>query len=78
MKFKQFQTSIGQLYNSKSKSVIANIDKISLYTVSLDVRFYHLVHHIGPKHFNIQKSVLYIEKSVVGQVITRSKSEMTR
>ena len=56
----------------------ANIDEIGLCVANLEVHFHHLVPHIGPKHFNVQKSVLYTEKSVVGQVIILNKSEITR
>ena len=51
----------------------ANIDEIGLYMADLKVHFYHLVSHIGSKHFNVRRSVLYTEKSVVGQVIILSK-----
>lgn len=56
---------------------IANIDEIGLCMMGLEIHFHYLIHHIGPEYFNILRSILYIEKSVVGQVIIRSKSKMT-
>lgn len=55
-----------------------SIDGISLCAGSIEVQLYHLVLHIGQKHFNALKSVLYVEKSAVGQVITFNKSVMSR
>lgn len=54
-----------------------NIDEISLCATGLEVCFYHLIHYIGPEYFNTQKSVLYTENSVVSQVITLNKNEIT-
>ena len=56
----------------------ANIDEIGLYAADLEVHFHHLVPHIGLEHFNTRRTVLYAEKSVVGQVIALNKSEVTR
>ena len=53
-----------------------NIDKIGLYTTNLEMHFYHLVYHIGPEYSNPQRNILYIEKSVIGQVIILTKSEI--
>lgn len=57
---------------------ITNIDKIGLCAAGLKMRLYHLVHYIGPEYVNVQKSVLYVEKSVIGQVISLSKKKMMR
>ncbi len=56
----------------------ANIDKIGLCTASLEVLFHHLVLHIGSKHCNKPRNVLYTEKLVIGQVITLDKNETTQ
>ena len=56
----------------------ANIDEIGLCAADLEVHLHHLVPHIGLKHFNARRSVLYAKKSVVSQVIILNKSEMTR
>lgn len=57
---------------------ITNIDKIGLCAAGLEVRLYYLVYYIGPEYFNVQKRVLYVEKSVIGQVISLSKKKMIR
>lgn len=58
--------------------LITNIDKIGLCAAGLEVRLHYLVHHVDPEPFNIQKSLLNTEKSIVGLVIPLSKSEMTQ
>lgn len=55
---------------------IAIINKISLYAANLEIGFYYLIYYIGPKYFNLQKSVLYTEKSVFGQIITFNKNKI--
>ena len=55
-----------------------NIDKIALCMAGIEVHFYHLVPHIGLEHFNALKSVLCIEKSAIGQVITLNISVMSQ
>lgn len=57
---------------------IGNIDKIDLCVASIEVHFHHLALYIGQKYFNILKSVLRIEKSAIGQVITLNKSVMSQ
>ena len=58
--------------------LFANINKISLCMIVLKMHFHYLVYHIGPDYFNVQKSVLYMEKSVFGQVIILNKSSITQ
>lgn len=54
---------------------IANINKIGLCMMGLEIHFHYLIYHIGLEYFNISRIILYIEKSVIGQVIicTRAK-----
>lgn len=56
---------------------ITYINEISLSVAGWKIFFHHLIHHIGPEFFNTQKSVLYMEKSVIGQVIILNKSKVT-
>ena len=55
-----------------------NIDKIDLCVAGIEVHFHYLAPHIDQKHFNAWKSILYVEKSAVGQVITLNKSVINR
>lgn len=55
-----------------------SIDGISLYVGGIEVHLYYLVPHIGKEHFNVLRSVLCMEKSVVGQIIIFIKSMMSR
>lgn len=55
----------------------ANIGKISLCEVGLKVHFHYLGYHIRLEYFNAQRSILYMEKLVIGQVIILSKDEIT-
>lgn len=50
-----------------------NIDKINIYVVDIEV-YFHLfpISHLG--HFNILKSILYIEQLVFSQLIILHKS----
>ena len=71
-------------------SPIANIDGIDLYKVDIEVHLIHpemhsihLVHpylvlYLSQGHFNARRSVLYVEKSAVGQLITPSKRVITQ
>lgn len=54
-----------------------NINKINLYVAGIKVYLYHLAPHIGQKHFNILKSILYMEKSAIGQLIIFNKIVMS-
>lgn len=51
-----------------------NINKINLYLASIEIHFYHFAFHIDKEYFNISKSVLYIKKLVIDEVITLNKS----
>ena len=55
-----------------------NIDGIDLCVAGIEVHLHYLAPHIGQEHFNVLTSALYIEKSIVGQVITLNKSVMTQ
>lgn len=58
-------------------SPIANINKITLYIVRLEMCFHYLIYDINPEHFHLKKSVLYVQKSIIYRVITLSKGEKT-
>lgn len=55
-----------------------NINGMDLCVATIEVYFYHLISHMGQEYFHIQKSVLYVEKSAVSQVIIPIKSVITR
>ena len=71
-------------------SPIASINGMDLYKVGIEVHLIrpevhltHLVHphlvlHLSQGHFNIPRSVLYIEKSAVGQLIILNRSVITQ
>lgn len=53
-----------------------SINGIDLCVADIEVPFHpHLISHLG--HFIVLKSDLYMEKSVIGQVITLNRSVMT-
>lgn len=56
----------------------ANINKISLCTTGLEVRFYYFMHYISLKYCNAKTRVLHIEQLVVDQVITFNKNKITQ
>lgn len=53
------------------------IDGIDLCVAGMEIHFHHLTLHISQKYFNILKNTLYVEKSVVDQVIIFNKSLIT-
>ncbi len=55
-----------------------NINRINLFITVIKMHFHdYLVFYIGQKQFNILKILLFIEKSVVGQLIILNRSMMT-
>ena len=58
-------------------SLISNIDSIDLYVANIEVYLHLLpISHLGQS--NILKSVLYMEKSAIGQQIILSRSIITQ
>lgn len=54
-----------------------NINRIDLCVASIEMHiYYHFVFHIGQKHLNALRSILYLEKSAIGQLITLNNSMM--
>lgn len=57
----------------------ASINGIDLCMAGIVVQIHHyLVFHIGQGHLNASRSVLYVEKSAVGQLIILNKSIITQ
>lgn len=56
----------------------SKIDKIDLCVNGIEIHLHYLVSHISQEFFDVLTNTLYVEKSVVSQVITFNKSVMTQ